>query len=134
MPHVVVVAGSHTVLRDVVDVGRNDRSRLRCLPLQGGDLVVFVPVGSRIDGRLAIGGVAVVEWATQAVVRTHDLRAELRWQHARDPGPAAADSCCAVCFGRIHAGERIVTCYCRTPLHDECFALLVTCPRCGEAA
>jgi hypothetical protein len=134
MPHVIDVDGSRTVLRSGVDLGRNGgRPLLRFVPLESGDLVVFAPAGAALDGRPMVGGIAVVSWGAGALVRARDLRVVVRWEHAREIRSAPAGSRCGLCFGPA-ASETVVVCYCRTPVHEDCFAVLINCSSCGEAA
>ena len=133
--HAIVVAGSRTALRGVVELGRNgERPLLRFQPFARGDLVVLAPSGARIDGRPMVGGLAVVDWGSGAVVRALDLRVEVRWERARETRGATEDRRCAICFDALAALETVVACSCETIVHQECFAATISCPSCGDAA
>lgn len=119
-------------LRDGVDLGRGDaQCLLRFQPLASGDVVVFAPDSGRVDGRTMLGGVAVIEWGTGALIRTRDLRVEVRWEPASGVRTAGAGTRCAVCFGAVAPGETVVVCRCETPVHEECAAVTISCPTCG---
>lgn len=135
MPHVIAIDGTHVPVRDVVELGRNaERPLLRFRTLGTGDLAVFAPAGARIDGFPLAGGLAVVSWGSGAVVRAHDLRVEVRWEDAREAGPARTATRCVLCFSAIDVGADAVACYCRAPVHGSCFAVMLSCPSCGVAA
>jgi hypothetical protein len=133
-PHVITVDGTRSVIGGVVDVGRNgDRPLVRFHPSDDGDLVVLAPSGALIDGRPMVGGVAVVSWGSGAVVRADDLRVEVRFEAARETMRATAGMRCALCFDAVRVGEIVARCVCRSTVHAECYALLISCPSCGAA-
>ena len=135
MPHTIVVAETSIPLREVVEIGRHGgRSLLRFQPLDSGDVLVLAPAGARIDGRPMLGGLAVVDWGTGALVRSLHLRVEVRWEAAREVRTAAEAGRCALCYGAVGREESIVVCRCETAVHEECAAAMISCPSCGASA
>jgi hypothetical protein len=134
MAHTIWVADSPMAVRGVVDLGGDGaQPRLRFQTLANGDLVVIAPQGGRIDGRVMLGGLAVVEWGVGAIVRAHE-RVEVRWNAAREVRTAAATRRCALCYGPIAAGEAMSVCACEATVHPECHEVMISCSSCGEAA
>jgi len=93
--------------------------------------VVMAPSRAWIDGRPVLGGLAVVDWGRSALLRAAGTRVVLRWEATRELRVASFATVCAVCFGRLAAGETIAACACDAPAHPECGALLISCPACG---
>jgi hypothetical protein len=132
MPHAIVVDGSRIAVRDVVEVKRHGRAALRFQPLAGGDLAVVAPHGGWIDGRPILGGLATVDWGAGALLRADGRAIEVRWEASRETRVTTAVGRCALCFGSIARGEATTLCTCATALHAECFAVMISCPSCGE--
>jgi hypothetical protein len=132
MPHAIVLDGSAIPLDDVVELGRHGGgSRIRFERLASGDAVVMAPAGGRLDGAPMLGGVALIDWGVEALVRVAGLRIEVRWRAGVERRRAATGLRCSLCFGAVVPGEVVSLCRCEAPLHEECSAVMVSCPCCG---
>jgi hypothetical protein len=132
MPHTIVLDGSSIPLDDVVDLGRHGGgSRVRFERVSSGDAVVIAPAGGRLDGSPMLGGIALIEWGVGALVRVPGLRIEVRWSAAVERRSAPTGMRCSLCFGAVVPGEGVSLCRCEAPLHEECTAVMISCPGCG---
>src|SRR5207244_10941347 len=115
--HTVVVDGSRIAVRNAVEIERDGRPVLRVEPLAAGALAVLALRGGWIDGRVIVGGLAVIERGTSALVRSGGRRVEIRWEPTREMRIAPAGLRCALCFGAIAEGEGTAVCACETAVH-----------------
>jgi hypothetical protein len=132
MPHAIVLGDRSIPLDDVVELGRHGGgSRVRFERLPSGDAVVMVPAGGRLDGAPMLGGIALIDWGAEALVRVAGLRIEVRWRASGERRSATAGMRCSLCFGSVVPGEVVSLCRCEAPLHEECAAVMISCPCCG---
>ena len=131
MPHAIVLGDHSLPLVDVVELGQDGGPRVRFERLAGGDAVVMAPAGGRLDGAPMLGGMAVIDWGGEALVRVAGMRIEVRWRAGVERRTAATGMRCSLCFGAMAPGEAVLLCRCAAPLHEECAGGTISCPCCG---
>jgi hypothetical protein len=132
MPHAILLGDRSIPLDDVVEIGRHGgQSHVRFERLPTGDAVVMAPAGGRVDGSPMLGGIALIDWGVEALVRAPGLRIEVRWRPGVERRSATAGMRCSLCFGAVAPGEVVSLCRCEAPLHEECAAVMISCPSCG---
>jgi hypothetical protein len=99
----------------------------------GGEAVVLSAGPLLRDGRVVIGGLAVVEVGRGAVLRANGARITIEWRALGGERAALAGERCRLCFTDLPTGAPVRSCGCEAVFHSECDRLRHDCPACGAA-